>query len=83
MNDPEPEAEPETVIAATFDCRGQRCPLPIIALAHQIGSVEIGAVVALLADDPAARSDVPAWCSMRGQTYLGESEPGRFLIRRT
>lgn len=24
------------------------------------------------ATDPAARADIPAWCRMRGQDYLGE-----------
>lgn len=72
-----------TQAALTIDCRGMRCPLPIIALARRIGEIEPGEVVALLADDPAARADVPAWCSMRAQDYLGEDEPGRFLVRRT
>lgn len=55
-----------------LDCRGQRCPLPVIAVARRIGDVPPGGVVRVLADDPAARSDVPAWCRMRGQEYLGE-----------
>jgi tRNA 2-thiouridine synthesizing protein A len=59
--------------ALTLDCRGKRCPLPVIELARRIGDVPVGAVVSLLADDPAARVDVPAWCRMRGQEYLGES----------
>lgn len=57
----------------TLDCRGRRCPLPVIELASRIGDVEVGDVVAVAADDPAARLDIPAWCRMRGQDYLGES----------
>ncbi|HEV7208734.1 MAG TPA: sulfurtransferase TusA family protein [Mycobacteriales bacterium] len=68
--------------ALTLDCRGQRCPLPIIVLAKRLPGVPIGAMVVLLADDPAARADVPAWCRMRGQQYLGESRPGAFEVRR-
>ena len=56
-----------------LDCLGQRCPLPVIALAKRIGDVEVGGVVAVLADDPAAADDIPAWCRMRGHEYLGES----------
>jgi tRNA 2-thiouridine synthesizing protein A len=55
------------------DCRGRRCPLPVIELARRLADVEVGAVVAVAADDPAARLDVPAWCRMRGQDYLGET----------
>jgi tRNA 2-thiouridine synthesizing protein A len=34
-------------------------------LAEQIRDVPIGAVIAVLADDPAAYSDVPAWAAMK------------------
>lgn len=56
-----------------LDCRGARCPMPIIRLAQRIVEVSVGGVVAVTADDPAARPDVQAWCRMRGQEYLGES----------
>lgn len=56
-----------------LDCRGLRCPLPVIRLSQRIGEVEVGATVGVVAEDPAARSDVPAWCRMRGQEYLGET----------
>ncbi len=70
-----------------LDCRGLRCPLPVIRLATGIGDVAVGDVVAVLADDPATRADVPAWCRMREQDYVGEdvSPDGvpRYLVRRT
>lgn len=68
--------------ALVVDALGTRCPLPVIELARRIGDVEPGQVVALLADDPAARLDVPAWCAMRGHDYLGEPEAGTYLVRR-
>jgi len=63
-----------------------RCPLPVIELARRIGDVPVGGTVAVAATDVAARVDVPAWCRMRAQEYLGE-EPAadgvpRFLVRR-
>ncbi len=54
-----------------LDCRGLRCPLPIIRLANNIGDVPVGGTLAVVAEDPAARTDVPAWCRMRGQEFLG------------
>ncbi|MFD6679295.1 MULTISPECIES: sulfurtransferase TusA family protein [Micromonospora] len=54
-----------------IDCRGQRCPLPVIAAARRMPEVPVGAVVRVLADDPAAAVDIPAWCRMRGQEFLG------------
>ena len=72
--------------ALELDCRGQVCPMPVIELARRITDVEVGEVVAVVADDPAARHDVPAWCRMREQEYVGEdtADDGvpRFLVRR-
>lgn len=62
-------AEPVEVI----DCLGQRCPLPVIAVARRLPNHAVGAVVRVLADDPAAAIDIPAWCRMRGQEFLGAS----------
>jgi tRNA 2-thiouridine synthesizing protein A len=62
------------------DCRGQRCPLPVIALARQLPSVAVGGIVRVLADDPAAAGDIPAWCRMRGQEYVGSAPTGDGVI---
>ena len=56
----------------TLDCRGQACPRPIIELGRHLGDVEVGEVIAVAADDVAARHDVPAWARMRGQEFVGE-----------
>ena len=64
------------------DSRGRRCPLPIIDLARRMPSVPVGAVVRVLADDPAAANDIPAWCRMKGQEYLGSPAPDVYEVRR-
>jgi tRNA 2-thiouridine synthesizing protein A len=48
--------------------------LPVIDLATAARTAEAGTVITVLADDPAAATDIPAWCRMRGQNYEG-SEP--------
>ena len=55
------------------DARGLRCPLPVIRLAAAALDLPDGAVVEVLATDPAAVHDVPAWARMRGHTWLGSS----------
>lgn len=52
-----------------LDMRGRKCPAPIIALGKQ-SRVTPGVTVILLADDPAAAYDVPAWCRMTGGELL-------------
>ncbi|MFC8131555.1 cysteine desulfurase/sulfurtransferase TusA family protein [Streptomyces sp. NPDC057302] len=68
------------------DALGKRCPLPVIELAKVIGDVPVGGTVTVLADDEAARLDIPAWCEMRGQEYVGE-EPAdhgsAYVVRRS
>lgn len=54
------------------DCLGRPCPVPVIELARAVLTVEVGEVVEVLSDDPAARLDIPAWCRMRGHEYVGE-----------
>lgn len=66
----------------TLDCRGLRCPLPVIELAKAWPGVAVGETVELLSDDPAAASDVPAWCRLREQAFDGSPSPEVFLVRR-
>jgi tRNA 2-thiouridine synthesizing protein A len=65
-----------------LDCLGQRCPRPVIELARNLAGVPVGAVVRVLADDPAAATDIPAWCRMRGQEFLGSPEANSYDVRR-
>jgi tRNA 2-thiouridine synthesizing protein A len=65
-----------------LDCLGQRCPLPVIALAGRLPELPVGAVLRVLADDPAARGDIAAWCRMRGQEFVGAQGEGAFDVRR-
>ncbi|MCW2781802.1 MAG: SirA family protein [Marmoricola sp.] len=56
-----------------LDCRGMLCPRPIIELARHLEDVPVGGVIRVVADDAAAAVDVPAWCRMRGQEYVGST----------
>ena len=75
-----------TDVDLELDCRAMMCPQPVIELARRIGEVEVGQVLAVVADDSAARVDVAAWCRMRGQEYVGDqsAEDGTpaYLVRR-
>jgi tRNA 2-thiouridine synthesizing protein A len=65
---------PAPAPALTIDALGRKCPIPIIMLAEQIRDVPLGAVVAVLADDPAAYTDVPSWCMMKAHEFAGHQE---------
>ncbi|MFB4307911.1 sulfurtransferase TusA family protein [Actinomadura sp. GTD37] len=80
-----PAAGPPPVLV--IDALGRKCPIPIIMLAERIREVPVGQVVAVLADDAAARTDVPAWCRMKSQDFVREETLQQggwgFHIRRT
>lgn len=79
---PAPGSQP----ALTIDALGKKCPVPIIMLADRIREVPIGQTIEVLADDPAARTDLPAWCTLKSQEFVGASDllvGWSFLIRRS
>jgi tRNA 2-thiouridine synthesizing protein A len=69
-----------------LDCRGLLCPRPVIELARHLEDVAVGDVIAVVADDAAAALDIPAWCRMREQEYVGADTASdgvaRYLVRR-
>jgi tRNA 2-thiouridine synthesizing protein A len=75
----QPGGEPAT---PELDCRGQRCPLPVIALARRLPELPVGAQLRVLADDPAAGNDIRAWCRLRGQEFVAQPAPDVFVVRR-
>jgi tRNA 2-thiouridine synthesizing protein A len=68
-------------VTVELDCRGMFCPLPVIKLAKALPTVAIGETVSVLADDPAAAVDIPAWCRMRSQELV-EAADERYVVRR-
>ena len=73
--------------ALELDCRGLLCPRPVIELARHLTDVPVGAVIGVVSDDVAAVHDIPAWCRMRDQEYVGadlaSDGVARYLVRRT
>ena len=74
--------------AMTIDALGEKCPRPIIMLAARLSEVRIGDLIMVLADDPAARTDIPAWCGLKSQEFVQAAELAgasgwAFLIRRS
>lgn len=68
-----------------IDATGRPCPLPVIELAKAVAELAPGQRVRLLADDPAARVDVPVWCRMQDQRLVATEETGgvwSFVVER-
>jgi TusA-related sulfurtransferase len=73
-------------VALELDCRDLPCPMPVIELARHLADVEVGSLLAVVAHDPAAAVDVPAWCRMKGQDHVGTDTAAdgapRYVVRR-
>jgi TusA-related sulfurtransferase len=84
---PQPE-HPDPTSPVEVDARGLRCPLPVIRLAEAARDAPGGSLVVVLATDPAARHDIPAWCRLRNtelveMTEISGVQPEylRFVVR--
>lgn len=54
-----------------LDGGDRRCVVLLIELRKLIATLPPGALVHLIATDPAAPLDLPAWCHLTGHSYLG------------
>ena len=61
-----PESEPD----AELDCVGLFCPMPIAQTKEEIDKLEVGQVLKVEADDPAAESDIMSWAKRTGHELL-------------
>ncbi len=71
-----PDGEASDSEGPVLDSRGRRCPLPILDLARALPGVAIGEQLTVLADDPAAASDIAAWCRLREQELVSATPIG-------
>lgn len=59
--------------AVTLDCRGEKCPLPVLRMEKLLAGLPAGAALTVLATDGMARIDIPLYCTQNGHT-LSQSE---------
>ncbi len=74
-----------TEIDHTLDAIGLLCPLPVLKARKRLEPLPEGAVMRILADDPAAIIDVPHFCSEAGHEFIGMEEAAAhqvYLIRK-
>jgi len=67
------------------DARGLVCPLPVLRARKALQGVARGAAIQVLATDPAALKDFPAFCAESGNALEAQREEAgvyRFTIRR-
>ena len=63
-------------VAATLDCSGLLCPLPVYKAALELGKLQAGQVLELTCTDPGSLEDIPALARQRGDGLIGIEERG-------
>jgi len=66
-------------IAQVVDAQGQTCPMPIVMVAKAIRTLQSGQILQLLATDPGAKKDIPAWAGKTGNVVLETNEANGVL----
>lgn len=70
-----------TVADATWDAGDLACGDLVLQLRFRMETLRPGAVLRLIALDPGAPADLPAWCRLTGHALLA-AEPPVYLIRK-
>jgi TusA-related sulfurtransferase len=69
----------------TLDCIGLFCPEPLFQTRQKIDELNIGDVLEVFADDPAAEEDLTRFCKRTGQQLIKMEKQGaefHFLIKK-
>lgn len=77
--------DPNVVPDAELDCVGLFCPMPIARTKEEIEKIEVGQILKVEADDPAAEEDIARWAKRVGHEVVRFEKSGNvinFWIRR-
>jgi tRNA 2-thiouridine synthesizing protein A len=77
---PEPHARP--VADEVWDAGDLGCGELVLELRMRLGRMRPGQVLELVARDPGAPADIPAWCRMTGHALISERHPVYHIRRR-
>jgi tRNA 2-thiouridine synthesizing protein A len=64
-----------------WDAGDLGCGELVLALKQRIDRMQPGQVIKIIALDPGARADLPAWCRLTGHALVQQEHPV-YLIRR-
>jgi tRNA 2-thiouridine synthesizing protein A len=79
-NSDEPVAQ--VPVALVVDAEGLVCPWPVLKARKALDTLASGAVIEVIATDPASYIDIPAFCDTAGHILLDQRRDGsRFVYR--
>ena len=63
----------------TLDCKGLKCPQPILKVATKVPELKPGDVLEVIADCPTFAKDIQLWCERSKKTLLFCRDEGGVL----
>ena len=76
-----PTADPPATPNDTWDAGDMACGELVLKLRLRLKSMQPGHVLLLIAQDPGAPADIPAWCRLTGHSLVS-AEPPQYRIQR-
>jgi len=76
----------EVTVNAEVDCIGVFCPMPISMTKEGLENIQVGEILKVEADDPAAEEDIKRWAKRTGHKILKFEKEGTiltFFIKKT
>lgn len=67
-------------IADDLDARGLKCPMPVLLARRRLAALPAGAVLRVVADDPATALDMPVFCHREGHRLSGPQRDGDLFV---
>ena len=65
----------------TVDTVGKFCPVPIIEASNRLKEMTAGETLTVISDDEGIKNDMPNWCAMTGNEFLGiEEKNGQYHV---
>lgn len=72
-------------IKMELDCRGLKCPMPIIKTRKMIENINSGDILKMIATDPGSINDINSWSRRTGNPIIKEDHRDKefiFIIRK-
>ena len=69
----------------TLDVRGLYCPSPALQTTVELSKMQVGGILTVIADDPAAEDDISDMCRTRGYELVELKKSGNdleFIIKK-
>jgi tRNA 2-thiouridine synthesizing protein A len=63
-----------------LDCKGLKCPLPIVEVFKKFKTMSVGDTLEVSSDDLAFPHDIEAWSRKMGQQVLGIEDEGGLIV---